>query len=359
MARRDATDGLAPGAPHRSIAGGAPARWIAATIAIVLGGACADKKDKPLKVRPADLAGLSAVPASARVVIAADPRRLAESPVVARAIDLMIEREPELGGRIERLAAACGIDWRGHLDSVHLVLTDDAPQPLLVVTGKLDEADVAECVQGTTGAGGGTLSVSEVDGRALYQVTEGSRTIHMAFGRKDTVVLSASRDLVVAGLGTGPKVLDDASMRALIERTDTASPLWAVGRVDEAIGQRLLRLTSGEVRTPPRAFLATFDPSAGLAAELTAIMATEDDAKALESHAGPVLDLIALAVQARGLGALAARIEGARDRDAVRFGIALTHAEATEWLSKVDSRAAAAQDAGPVPAPAGDAGPGD
>jgi len=309
--------------------------------------ACKSKSSSEEKLPPAQLAGLDAVPASARVVIGADPRRLGDSELVRRAVALMIERRPELGARVAALAAGCGLDWT-KLDSLHLALTDDAPQPVLIATGKLAEADLAHCVKNTVGTGGGSLTLEEVDGRTLYRAVEQERTVWFAFGRQDTVVLSASRELVLAGLGTGKKVLDAPDAKALIDRADTRAPLWAIGKVDPALGQRLLRLSGGKVTTPPRAFLARLDPAGGLVIDLAAVMASEEDAKAMESQLIPTLQLISLAAQVRGLGPLAAKIEGSRTGDTVHFGVQLTEAEVKEVLSKVDSRPPPEEDAGPA-----------
>jgi hypothetical protein len=314
--------------------------------AAALAAACTSKASSQ-KTPPAQLAGLDAVPGSARVVIGADPERLAGSELIARAVALMIEREPELGQRVAALAEGCGLDWT-KLDSLHLAITDDAPQPMLIATGPLAEADLAKCVQSTVGAGGGSLSLEEIDGRTLYRVVEGKRTVWFAFGRKDTVVLSASRENVLAGLGTGKKALDVPELKKLIERADTRAPLWAAGKVDQTLGQRMLRLTRGKVTTPPQAFLAKLDPKDGLTLELAAVMSSEEDAKAMESQLIPTLQLISLAAQVRGLGPLAAKIAGSRTGDTVRFGVSLTDAEVKEVLSKVDSRPPGEEDAGPA-----------
>ena len=314
--------------------------------AVALAAACTSKASSE-KTPPAQRAGLDAVPASARVVIGADPRRLAGSELVERAVALMIAREPELGARVASLATGCGLDWT-KLESVHLAITDDAPQPMLIATGPVAEADLAKCVQSTVGAGGGSLTLQQVDGRTVYQAVEGQRTVYFAFGREDTIVLSASRELVVTGLGSGKKVLDTPEMKALVDRADTRAPLWAVGRVDPTLGQRLLRLTRGKVSTPPEAFLGKLDPTGGITVELAAVMASEDDAKALESQLIPTLQLVSLAAQVRGLGPLAAKITGSRQGDVVRFGVSLTEAEVNEVLSKVDSRPPPDEDAGPA-----------
>lgn len=327
-----------------------PAAALALSALCVL-GACGKKKARTEQAPPPEISGLAAVPDTARVVIGADPGRLAGSALASRAFELMLEREPELGAQIGRLADGCQLDWRNQLVGLHLVLTDD-PNPLLVATGKLAEADLAKCVQSTVGTGGGSLTLEQVEGRTLYKVEQGARLVFFAFGRADTIVLSGSRALVVAGLGSGAKVDDNPEMHALIGRADTRAPLWAVGKVDSSLGKRLLKLTGGKLTSPPRAFLARVDPAGGLKADLTAVMVSEDDAKVLESQLNPTLALVSMAAQAKGLGQIAAKIAGSRDGDAVRFGVDLNDAEVKELLSKVDSRPPPEQDASPgAPAP--------
>jgi hypothetical protein len=203
------------------------------------------------------------------------------------------------------------------------------------------------------GAGGGSLTLEQVDHRTLYHVVDGTHAMWFGFGASDTVVLSGSRDLVVDALGDGKKVMDVPEMRALIERADTRAPLWAAGRVDDQLGQRLLRLTRGKVSSPPRAFLASLDPSHGLDADLAAVTASEDDAKVLESQVGPMLALVAMWAQAEDLGPLAAKVTVHHEGDAVHISINLSDDELKEVLSKVDSGPPPAQDAGPSAIPDG------
>lgn len=335
------------------------APWRPRLAGVIVAGAVAcaagcSSKASSARQPPPELAGLAAVPASARVVIGAAPSRLADSALMQRGFRLLLERDADLAARVARLADGCGLDWRTQVSSIHLALTADAPQPLLVATGKLSEAELARCVQATVGVGGGKVTAKQVEGRTLYQVDDAGRSVTFAFGKADTVVVSASRELVVQALGTGKKALDDAALKGLIDRADTGAPLWAVGKVDPALGQRLIALTSGQVQAAPTAFLATLDPSGGLTASLGAVMAGESDAKALESHVNPTLGLIALAAGARGLGPLAAKIVASRDGAIVKFGVALGDAEVKDLLSKIDSRVPAQQDA--PPAAAQDAG---
>jgi hypothetical protein len=321
----------------------------AIVLALLLIAACSGKK-KSGAVEPSQVTGLGAVPGSARVVIGVSPARLATSDVVVRAFLRLLERDADLAMRVDRLAEGCHIAG-SEVESLHLVLSDTAPQPLLIATGPFSEADLAKCVQTTVGAGGGSMTVEQDAGRTLYHVVDGQHSMWFSFGQRDTVVLSGARELVIESLGDGPRVLDQPEMRALIERADTRAPVWAVGRVDDQLGQRLLRLTRGQVQSPPRAFLGRLDPTDGLQAELTAVAASEADAKVLESKVEPMLSLAAMAAQARGMGPLFGNVSVRQERDAVRIGITLTDAELKDVLSKVDSSPPPEQDAGPSHGP--------
>ncbi len=317
-----------------------------ALIVCALAG-CKDKARAKPPPPPAQLTGLAAVPASAKVIIGADPARLAGSPLIARAAELMIAREPGIGDRLARLAAGCKLDWRTQINSLHLALTTDSPEWMMVATGALVETELARCVQSTVGTGGGSLTLTQVEGRSLYQAVDGDHTVYFAFGQADTIVLSGSRELVIAGLGTGQKAMDAPEVAALIGRADTHAPLWAVGKLDPAAGHRLLTLVKGAIETPPKAFLGVLDATEGFQAELVAVMGSEDDAKAMESQLKPMLELISLMAQARSLGPFAAKIAGSRDGDSIRFGVKLTAQEVADLLAEVDSTAGGLQDAGP------------
>jgi hypothetical protein len=329
------------------------ARRAIAMMLVVGALGCQHKKKTGDDVAATELSGLAAIPASARVVIGVSPARLADSDVVARAFARLLERDADLAMRVDRLAKGCGFDWRTRVQSLHVALTDAAPEPMLVATGQLEEADLAKCVQNTVGEGGGSLTVEQVEGRPLYHVIDGDHSMWFSFGTTDTVVLSGSRDLVVAGLGDGKKVMDAPELRALLQRADTRAPLWAVGRVDDKLGQRLLRITRGKVATAPRAFLASLDPSDGLHADLAAVTASAEDAKTLESQVGTMLALVAMAAQSQDLGPLASRITTRHEGDTLHISVALTDDELKEVLSKVDSGSPPAQDAGPSASPDG------
>jgi hypothetical protein len=325
---------------------GSPARRTASALLALIAGGCTHKQ-KPA-TPPAELAGLAAIPSTARVVLAADPSRLSQSDVVARAFTLLLDKEPDLTERLQHLADGCQIDWRKQITSLHVALTSDAPVPLVIATGQLSEPDVAKCVQTTVGAGGGSLTMEQADDRTLYKVVEGKHTMYFAFGQHDTVALSASRDLVVNGLGNGQKVGDAPEMKDLFGRADTKAPLWAVGQVDASMGQRLQKITRGAVTASPKAFLFSLDPTDGVKVDLAAVMASEADAKAMESQAEGMLDLVALAAQRWQLGPLVAKATATQTSDTVHLGVALSDDEMKEVLSKVDTSAPAAQDAGPA-----------
>ena len=98
----------------------------------------------------AEVAGLAAVPASAEVVIVADVAKVAESPLVARAIDQLLLKDADLAARWQKLQTDCKLDAK---KLKHVVLAigpkaGDAPGTgpvLMVATGQLVETELAEC----------------------------------------------------------------------------------------------------------------------------------------------------------------------------------------------------------------------
>src|SRR5690349_10318261 len=58
----------------------------------------------------AQVAGLAAVPASAEVVISADVPRVVDSPLVSRAVDQLMLRDPDLADRWQKLHDTCKLD---------------------------------------------------------------------------------------------------------------------------------------------------------------------------------------------------------------------------------------------------------
>lgn len=318
------------------------------------------KKSKPLP----DVSGLAAVPASATAVVVADVARVADSPLVQRAVDQLLLRDAELNERWQKLADTCKLDARS---LKHLVLAIGPTQGtgpgtgpvLMVATGKLVEAELASCVRGIVGQGGGTLTAKPLGTRTLYQAKEGNRTMYFAFGTPDTVVLGSNEAYVSEALGTGKKATDNPELASWMALADQKAPLWAAGKVDERVRGGLVKLTSGQISQGPRAMVMSANPEDGLALEVGAVMASEQDAKTLESFAKSQLGLLAMAAQAQSLGKVVNKITISAEKQVVRFKAALGTEEVNLLISALDGGGVTAQDSPPAPetGSAGSAGP--
>jgi len=330
-------------------------------VALVTSGALAACGKKKPAGPPPEVTGLAAVPASAQVVLVGDVGKIVDAPLVSRAVDQLLGRDADLAARWQKLRDTCKLD----ASQIHHAALAIGPTPtgqragtgpvLLVATGKLVEADLATCVRGMVGQGGGSLTAKDNGGRTLYQAKDGNRTLFFAFTRADTVVLGANEAFVLEAIGTGAKIPDNPEMTKWLGLAEQKSPLWGAGRVDERVRAGLLRVTAGKLTAGPSAIVLAIDPTSGARIELTAVMASSADAKALESFAQKQLGLIAMAAQAKGLGKLVDKIEVAATDTAVRFRLALDVDQVNQLISALDGGGADKQDS-PPPAGSGSAG---
>jgi len=316
-----------------------------ACAALALG--CGSKKAKPTP----DVSGLGAVPASATAVVVADVARVADSPLVQRAVDQLLMRDPLLSERWDQLAQSCKLDAH-KLDHVVLAI-GPAANPgtgpvLMVVTGKLVETELAACVRSMVGKGGGSLTAKPLAGRTLYQAKDGNRTMYFAFGKPDTVVLGSNEAYVTEALGTGKKAMDNPDLAGWMKLADQKAPLWAAGKVDERVRGGLVKLTDGQIAQGPAAMVMSANPSDGLTLEVGAVMTSEQDAKTLESFAKSQLGLMAMAAQAKSLGKIVDKIAISADKQVVRFKAALGPDEVNLLISALDGGGSAAQDSPPA-----------
>ncbi len=324
-------------------------------VAAVVGGGCGKKPNRALS----EVAGLAAVPASAEVVIVADVAKVADSPLVARAVDQLLMKDADLAARWEKLQTDCKLDAK-KIKHVLLAIgpkAGDSPGTgpvLMVATGQLVETELAACVRGIVGQGGGTLTAKTVDGRTLYQAKDGNRTMFFAFGRPDTIVLGSNEGYVTEALGPGSKIKDNAEMTGYFGRVDQNAPVWAVGRVDDRVRSGLVKVTSGQLKEGPKAMLVSLDPSDGAKLEVGAIMASDTDAKTLESFAKSQLALMAMAAQAKSLGKIVDKVAISVDGAVTRFRASLSVEEVNQLISALDGGGPAAQDS-PPPASGSDA----
>ena len=328
-------------------------------LSLAIGGVgCNKKRSTDANVPSPEVTGLAAVPATAQVLIAADVTRLSDSPIVARAVDQLLLRDPALGARWSEVQASCKLDLPRQLKRVMLALGPPAAGAptgtgpvLMIAIGTLSEPDLTACIRTMVGKGGGALTVNTVGGRSLYQVKDGNRTMFFSFGRPDTVILGTTEAWVLDALGAGPKASSDPELRALLPLVDQNAPVWAIGRVDARVRRGLIGASGGALTSGPMAIVASLDPTNGAKLDLGAVMATAPDAKQLESFANKELKVITMVAQMKSLGTIVAKVSVAAEGAVVRFRAPLTLDDVNQLLSVLDETPAPAQVSPPPEAP--------
>ena len=282
-----------------------------------------------------EITGLAAVPVSAEVVVVADVSRVVDTPLVARAVDMLIARDPALAASWQKLHDACKFDVR-NVKHVTLAIGPHAgPQPgtgpvLLVATGQLVETELAGCIRTMVGQGGGSLTAKPLGTHTLYEAKDGNRVMFFAFGRADTVVLGANEAFVTEALGDGKKVSDNPEMATWIGMADQKAPIWAAGRVDDRVKQGMVKVANGQISSGPTAYTASFDPTNGAKLELDAVMANAVDAKTLESFAKGQLAAFGMVAQAKSLGTIVDKVAIVVDGAVLRFKASLDQDEVNQ-----------------------------
>ena len=332
-----------------------------AIIAVACAIACGKKSgpDAP----PPEVTGLSAVPSSAEIVIAIDVEKLASSPIVARAAEQLLMRDTQLAESWAHVRDACKIDVTKQIKRLVIALgpSSNSAKPgtgpmLMVATGAIGEAELSACVRSLVGKGGGTLTAKPLESRTLYQVKDQNRTMFFSFGSPTTIVLSSNDAFITEALGKGKKAMDHPELAAWAKLTNQNAPLWAVGRVSERVKGGLVKVTQGQIKTGPSAFVGSMDLTEGAKLELGAVMSTGDDAKQLESQIKSQLALLVMVAQAKSLGPLVQKVKLAVDGNVVRIGAALTMDDVNHVLSLLDPAPSPAQDSPPPSPPAAGSG---
>jgi hypothetical protein len=302
----------------------------------------------------AEVAGLSAVPVSAEVVISADVPRVADSPLVERAVDQLLVRDPDLADRWQKLHDSCKLDVH-RISHVLLAIGPRGNQNgvgtgpvLMVATGKITENELVTCVRAMVGSGGGDVTAKTVAGHTLYAARDGSRIMFFSFGRADTVLLSSNEQFITEALTPGKKATDNAELGAWIALADQKAPVWAAGRTDPTLRDRLVKVTSGTLSAGPQAIVLSLDPTSGAKLDLGAVMASPTDAKALESFAKNQITLLGMAAQKFSAGKLVDKIEVSSTGTVVHVRVALTLDEVNQLVSALDGKGSAAQDSPPA-----------
>lgn len=311
------------------------------------------KKGGPSGPSP-DVTGLSAVPANAEVIIGADVGKLAGSPLVERAVEQLLLTDAKLADSWKRVREGCKIDIVKQVKHMILVL---GPTPiggragtgpaLLVATGQIPENDLSDCVGKLVGKGGGGVTGTAVAGKTVYQVKDGARMMFFAYGRPDTVVLGTTEAYVIEAIGAGKKALEHPELSAWLKMVDQNLPVWAVGRVDPRVRQGLVGVLPG-IKAGPSAFVGSIDPSDGASLVLGAIMASDADAKELESITNTQKGLFAMAAQMKSLGQVVTKVTIQATGNIVWFRAPLSMQDVNDVLSALDAKGRPKQDSPPV-----------
>lgn len=330
------------------------------SLCVVASGCSGKKKAKDQSGPSPEVTGLAAVPSTARVIIAADVGKLADSPLIDRAVEMLLLRDATLATNWQHLQETCKVDLTTQVKRLMFATGPTTTAegqgavgtgPVLVVaTGTLSEPDVASCVRGMVGKGGGSLTASTVSGRSLYKVQDGNRTMFFAFGRPDTVILGSNEAWVLEALGTGKKALDNPALKALFAMTNQNMPLWAVGEVDERFGSGLVGATQGKLSAGPKSFVGAFDLTKGAKFDVGVVMASPADAKSLESFATNELKVVGMFAQMKSLGPVVSKLAVVSEASVVRFRAALTMDDVNQLLSVLDEKPAPEQGT-PPPSP--------
>jgi hypothetical protein len=108
-----------------------------------------------------------------------------------------------------------------------------------------------------------------------------------------------------------------------------------------------VKASGGKLTAGPSAIIATADPTDGAKLDLAAVMASADDAKALESFANNELKIVTMVAQMKSLGAAVAKITVAVEGSVVRFRAPLTVEDVNHLLSVLDEKPASEQGSPP------------
>lgn len=322
---------------------------------------CGKKASRP-SGPPPELTGLAAVPVTAEVVLGADVTKLVGSPVIDRAVDQVLRRDPVLSERWQHVKDGCKIDLGTQVKRVMLALgPHPGPEPgtgpvLMVVVGSIPEADLRDCVAKLVGGGGGTVTGKTVFGGTLYLAKDGNRTMYFGYGRPDTIVLGSTEAYVTEALGTGKKAPDNPDLARWLKLVNQNSSLWAVGRTDVRVRDGLVQLTEGRLRAGPAAFTAMAELSEGANLQLSVVMSTSEDAKGLESYVKNEMGLLTAAAQWKLLGSVVGKIAVTAEDDVVHFRAPLTIEDLNQLVSALDGGPTPAQDSAP-PTPGSGSGP--
>lgn len=325
----------------------------AALAALALLAGCGRKTSDARGPSP-ELTGLAAVPSTAEAVLGIDPARLAESPILTRAVESVLAREPDLVTKWKALRETCRLEL-GNVNRIMLAL---GPTPaggrfgtgpqVMIVTGKIGEAELVKCVRDIVGKGTGSLVAKNYQGRTLYQVKDGARLVFIAFGRPDTVILGNNEAYVHEAVGDGRKALDHEELAGWLKQVDQNAPVWIVGRLPERLRTGLVRASNGTLQAGAKALVGSLDPTTGVQGQLAVLMESAADAKQLESLLKAHLVGLSWAAQVASLAKIVQKVSIRADGSTVRFTLPLGMDDVNQVLKALDEIGRPAQDSPPA-----------
>jgi hypothetical protein len=309
----------------------------------VAAAGCRDKTPKPDDARPAaELDALNAVPGDARVVVGLRPQHLASSPVVRHALSAALQRDPTLQRRLERLLSACKVAPARDLAQIIIASGDRPEHVAMIVAGQFEPRALPTCIERAVVATGGRVLQDEAfGGHPVYRAVggDGRTPVWFSVPVAGLVIAALSQPWLASALGKGPRLSRNQQLFPVFQRVNRGAAVWAVGRVDPAVGQGLLDSAGGAIGAPPRFMFGHLELHEGITAELAAVMADAADAAATASFATAQLATMTLVAQGIGLGPVIGKVTATAQEHTVFLRLALTGAELQEVLSRIDTGA--------------------
>jgi hypothetical protein len=321
-----------------------------AAIAAGCGKGCSKRGEEEKTIA---VEGIEAIPQEVTAIAALRIEKLANSPLVQRAVQQMLLRDPELQKRIHELTQACEFDPSKQLSTVLLGMGAASNDEILVATGHFSpevQGKLVSCVTRLAAQSGGRLTTTPMATRTTYHFESGKKEedLYFAFSSETTTVVSSSSQWLEKSLSRAAPAVADPGFKALLARIDQNAALWGVAQVPPAVGKDLVRLTEGKVSAPPRSMAGDLDLQNGLKAQLGIDMVTPADSAAVVTLLQPQLQLLTLFAQKYKAANLVSALKVSAEGETVLLRVVLKDEELRQLVGVVDSDTAGRQDPAPI-----------
>ena len=296
-----------------------------------------------------DINGLAAMPSSVRVVVGARVASLSRATLVLRAVLEWYRREPELKQRISAFFTTCSVSVKRDIDEV-IVGFASPSDPVMAIGGSLTEQRLVPCLTEYVQGIGGTLTTRPLGARRMYRVGLPERELWFAQVGARTIVVTRTPALLEAAM-SGKSVLDDPTMSSLVQQAVRQRPghappnMWAAGIVLPGLGAKLVEL--GYIEKPVSALVVSAGVTDGVWGELTATMASAEDARRLKEALQPQLDALALIAQRWSVGDLVSKMNVVTNDNSMVWTVSASAEEVKRILSTIDRSGQGEQDSRP------------